>query len=94
MGELATIVGGGSVLALLTTAFAFFLSGARADRKELADERAERDKVEKELDAERALRRASEDREAKLSREVSRLSERVEHLSAEVAQLRAQLGAR
>ena len=94
--DLAALLTGGGVLSLLAIGFIYLLAGNRADRvdyrKELADERTERERLETLLDEERKRRRAAEDREAKLAREVAGLSERVEHLSAEVARLRAQLG--
>lgn len=93
MGELAvTLLGGGSVLGLLTLAFGFFLKGARDDRRELNEERAKLEAAEKSRDEERALRRAAEDREAKLAREVTRLSEEVALLRNEVERLRAEVG--
>lgn len=71
----STIIGAlGGVFALLLTAFGFLLKGAAADRAELKEERKERRVLEKEVDAEQALRRAAEARGAKLEREVDRLT--------------------
>lgn len=92
MGELATLLTGGGILSVVGLAFFYLAAGSRVDRKALADERDETERVQAQLDNERVLRRAAEDREAALARQVARLSEKVDHLSAEVAKLRAQLG--
>lgn len=95
MDVVATLLTGGSVLGLLAVGFIYLLSGNRADRvdyrKALAQERAERAEVEKELDVALTRARAAEDREATNAREAKRLGEKVDNLTAQVANLTAQV---
>lgn len=92
-----------AVLAVLVILIGYLLNSNRLDRKAYreavadADRRADaaeaRERLkQQELDKALADKRAAEDREAKMAREVASLSERVDHLSGEVARLRSQLG--
>lgn len=103
MGDLAPLLGSGSIGALLAVVIFYLLNGNRQDRAQYADlvkdaeARADaadlrRAAAEKQLDHERAERRKVEDDYAKLAREVHGLREQVERLTAQVARLRSEVG--
>lgn len=66
---------------LFATVVGLQAKNAAEDRAELTKERAEHRATEAELDAERKVRRAAEERESKLTRENARLTEVIERLA-------------
>lgn len=102
--DLTPLITAGGGLGALAMVVIYLLGSNRADRKAAREELAESDAradaaearerdLQLQLDDARAARRAAEDREAALAREVAGLREEVAGLRAEVERLRAALGA-
>jgi septal ring factor EnvC (AmiA/AmiB activator) len=102
VGELAPLLGGGSVFGVLALVIAWLLKSNRDDRdqaekqidaanKRASEARAEVASLELLLDAEQERRRKAEDDRSELAREVKGLRSEVAKVGTDIEQIRAEL---